>query len=184
MPALSSRKLELAARRVKLVMMDVDGVLTNGLLWHFVNAAGELVELKGVHTQDSIALAWLGEFGFKTGCISGRSSQGMAERLKMLKASYIYQGRLDKRAVFDEVCGLAGAASGEALYIGDDIPDIPVIQAAGLGVAVANARPEVKRAAAWVTRARGGEGAVREVAELLLKAQGRWAGVLGKFGLA
>lgn len=182
MPALRGRSFERAARRIKLVLMDVDGVLTDGLLWHFINAAGELVELKGVHTQDSIALSWLAESGLKTGCISGRVSQGMEARLKMLKASFVYQGRLDKRAAFDEICRQAGAAPEEAVFIGDDLPDIPVLQAAGIGVAVANARPEVKAAAAWATRARGGEGAVREVAEALLRARGHWQAVLERFG--
>lgn len=180
----SARALAQAARRVKVVLTDVDGVLTNGLLWHFVDTAGELVELKAMHTQDSIALAWLAESGIKTGCISGRSSKGTEERLKLLRTSYIYQGRLDKLAVFDDICKQAGVTPAETLYMGDDIPDIPVILRAGLGVAVANARPEVKKAAAWTTRARGGEGAMREVAELLLKAQGLWPGVLAKFGLA
>lgn len=168
-------------KRVKLVLMDIDGVLTSGTIYHFVDSAGGLVEFKGMHAQDSIALAWLADSGLRTGFISGRDSAGMRERLKMLKASFVFQGRLDKLAVFEQILREAGTTACETLYVGDDLPDIPVIRAAGLGGAVANARPEVKRAASWVTTARGGEGAVREIAEALLKAQGLWAGILGRF---
>jgi len=161
--------------------MDVDGVLTDGLLYHLVDGRGRLVELKGVNTQDSIALSWLAEAGLKTGCISGRVSEGMAERLKMLKASFIFQGRLDKKNVLQQICREGAFQPSQVLYIGDDLPDVPVLKLAGLAVAVANARPEVKRAAHWTTKAAGGAGAVREVTEVLLRAQGLWASVLERF---
>jgi 3-deoxy-D-manno-octulosonate 8-phosphate phosphatase (KDO 8-P phosphatase) len=170
------------AKGIKLVLMDIDGVLTSGIIYHFVNDDGSLVEFKGVHSQDSIALSWLPGYGIKTGFISGRNSLGMQERLKMLKASHIYQGRLDKRVVFDEILRKEGLEASQALYIGDDLPDIQVLKVCGLGVAVRNARPEVKKAAAWVTRANGGEGAVREVVEALLAAQGLWNGHKKRFG--
>lgn len=170
-----------ALKRVKLVLMDIDGVVTGGTIYHFVDSAGGLVEFKGVHAQDSIALSWLADSGIRTGFISGRDSAGMRERLKMLKASFIFQGRLDKLAVFEQILREAGVAASETLYAGDDLPDIPVIKAAGLGAAPRNARPEVRRAASWITKNRGGEGAVREIAEALLKAQGRWNGILKRF---
>lgn len=181
-PKLSAKKREQAARAIKVVLMDVDGVLTDGLLWHFVRET-ELVELKGVHTQDSIALHWLAQYGLRTGCISGRSSQGIEARLKMLQATWIYQGRLDKADVFREICAQAKVSPHEVAYLGDDIPDVPVIKLAGLGIAVANARPEAKAHANWVTKARGGDGALREVVEFLLKSQGRWTAILQKYGL-
>jgi 3-deoxy-D-manno-octulosonate 8-phosphate phosphatase (KDO 8-P phosphatase) len=184
MPALSPKERQARLKRVKLVLMDIDGVLTNGLIYHFVNTDGALVEFKGVNAQDSIALSWLPGYGVKTGFISGRNSLGMQERLKMLHASYIYQGRLDKLDVFREILGKEGLEPNQALYMGDDLPDIPVIKACGVGVAVANARPEVKKAAGWLTKARGGEAAVREVVETVLAAQGVWAGHLRKFGAA
>jgi 3-deoxy-D-manno-octulosonate 8-phosphate phosphatase (KDO 8-P phosphatase) len=165
-------------KRIKLVLMDVDGVLTNGWLFHFVDTAGELVELKGVHTHDSIALTWLAKHGMKTGLISGRSSRGMQERAKMLGMTHIHQGRLDKLHVFNEICQAEGIGPEQAVYIGDDLPDIPVIRAAGLGVAVANARPEVKKAANWILKTAGGDGAIRELAEIILKAQGHWPGIV------
>ncbi|MDD5628439.1 MAG: HAD hydrolase family protein [Elusimicrobia bacterium] len=168
-------------RRVRLALMDVDGVLTDGRIFHLVDTKGRLVEFKGIHSQDSIGLTWLARSGLKTGVISGRMSRGVAERLKLLRMSYVYQSRLDKKAVFAEICRRARAAPAEVLYIGDDLPDLPVLRAAGVGVAVANARPEVRRAARWVTRRAGGDGAVREVAEALLRAQGLWAGILDGF---
>lgn len=181
MPKLSAKDLAARAKRVRLVLMDVDGVLTNGWLFHFVDPSGELVEFKGVHAQDSIALTWLAKHGMKTGIISGRVSKGMAERAKMLGMTYVYQHRLDKLDVFREVCKAEGIAPGQALFIGDDLPDLPVLREAGIGVAVANARPEVLKTASWVTKAPGGQGAVREVAEMLLRAQGTWRTVLSQF---
>lgn len=181
MPKLTRKQLQARAARIKIVLMDVDGVLTPGPLYHFVDTAGALVELKGIHAQDSISLMWLAESGFKTGIISGRVSRGTEERMKMLRVSYIYQHRLDKCAVFDEIRAASGASASEIAYIGDDLPDIPVICRAGLGIAVANARPEAKAAAHWVTRAEGGRAAVREAAELVLKATGKWQAILDRF---
>ena len=178
---MSQLTLQARLRRVRLVLMDVDGVLTDGRIFHLVDTRGRLVEFKGIHAQDSIGLSWLAQSGLQTGVISGRMSQGVAERMKILKMTYIYQHRLDKKRVFDEICRRARAEPREALYIGDDLPDRPVLRAAGVGVAVANARPEVRRAARWVTRRSGGDGAVREVAEALLKSQGLWDKIREKF---
>ena len=171
---------KLTLKKIRLALMDVDGVLTNGVVYHFALKEG-LVEFKGVHAQDAISLAWLADCQIKTGIISGRNSAGLAERLKALKVSFIYQGRLDKKVVFDEICRDSGISPNETLYIGDDLPDIPVIKSAGIGVAVQNARPEVKQAAHWVTENSGGKGAVREVAEAVLKAQGLWPKILETF---
>jgi len=181
MPKLSRKRICDAASRVKLALMDVDGVLTDGLIYHFVDSAGGLVEFKGMRSQDSIALTWLAECGVKTGFISGRRSAGTEKRLEMLKASYIYQGRLDKLAVLEEIRKKSGIDARNTLYIGDDLPDLPVLARVGLAAAPANARPEVKAAAHWVTKASGGQGAVREVAETILKSQGRWGDVLKHF---
>ena len=181
MPQLKAPALRSRLRRIRVVLMDVDGVLTDGRLYHFVDTGGGLVEFKGIHAHDSIALAWLSQMGLRTGIISGRISQGVARRMKILGMTYVYQHRLDKRAVADEICRDAGVALDEVLYIGDDIQDLPVLRVAGVAVAVPNARPEVRARAHWVTRRPGGEGAVREVAEALLQAQGLWRKVLGKF---
>lgn len=168
-------------KKIRLVLTDVDGVLTGGTIYHFVDTAGELVEFKGIHSTDSIGLAWLAESGLKTGVISGRVSKGTEARLKILKVTHIYQHRLDKADVFAEVLKTEGLAPEQALYVGDDLPDIAVLGRAGLAVAPANARPEVKAAAHWVTTARGGDGAFREIAEALLKAQGLWDAILARY---
>ncbi len=181
MSKLSRAQLVKRARGIKLVIMDIDGVLTGGLIYHLVDQAGRLVEFKGVHAQDSIALSWLAQEGIRTGVISGRNSEGMAERLKLLKVSFIHQGRLDKKTVFDGILIEAGVSASEVLYMGDDLPDIPVLKAAGIAVTVPSGRAEVKAAAHWITRAQAGAGAVREVVELLLGAQGKWRAVLARF---
>ncbi len=168
-------------RRIKMVLTDVDGVLTAGAIYHFVDTTGELVEFKGIHSHDSIALAWLAECGFVTGAISGRVSKGVEARLKILKVAHIYQHRLDKTAVLDEILKKEGLSDEQVAYMGDDLPDLPVLRRAGVGAAPANARAEVKASAAWVTKARGGEGAFRELAEALLRAHGLWNGVLARY---
>jgi 3-deoxy-D-manno-octulosonate 8-phosphate phosphatase (KDO 8-P phosphatase) len=183
-PKLSPAALKARAKKVRLFLFDVDGVLTDGLVYHMVDGTGTLIEFKGINAQDSIGLSWLTECGLRTGCISGRNSEGMDRRLQMLKVEYRYQGRLDKRVVFDEICRKAEVAPADTAYMGDDIPDIPVLTACGLAIAPANARPEVKAAAQWVTRNRCGEGAVREVSEFILKAQDRWKQVLAKYSPA
>ncbi len=177
----SPAALERALRRVRLILMDVDGVLTDGVLFHFIATDGSLVELKGFNAQDSFSLVWLAECGLMTGVISGRHSDGVEERLKMLKVRFIVQGRLDKKDVFRDICQKAKCSPEEVLFIGDDFQDIPVLREAGVAVAVANARPEVKAAVHWITRSQGGRGAVREVAERLLKAQALWPRILRRF---
>jgi len=162
--------------------MDVDGVLTDGRLYHCVDRGGRLVELKGMDSQDGISLVWLAEAGIRTGIISGRVCEGIGARAKMLRMSHIVQGRLDKLPAFEDILRKARLRPEEAAFIGDDLTDVPVLRAAGWGVAVANARPEAKAAADHVTRSPGGRGAVREVAELLLKAHGLWSGILRRYG--
>ncbi len=156
-------------------------MLTDGRLLHFVDTRGRLVELKGVDTQDGIALAWLPRYGIQTGVISGRVSKGFAERARMLKMRHVMQGTLDKAPAFAAILRRARLNPEEAAYMGDDLPDIPVLRRAGWAVAPANARPEVKRAAHTVTRAQGGHGAVREALELLMKAQGIWPKIVKRF---
>lgn len=161
--------------------MDADGVLTDGRLFHFMDTRGRLVETKGVDSQDGIGLVWLARRGIRTGIISGRASEGLAKRARMLKMSYVAQGALEKVPVYEDILRKSGLKPAETAFVGDDLTDIPLLRRAGWGVAVANARPEVRRAARYVTRARGGHGAVREIAEMLLKAHGLWKDVLRRY---
>lgn len=166
------------ARKIKLLLMDVDGVLTNGKLFNVPDPEGKMVETKGFDSQDGIGLQWLSWKGIKTGVISGRQSPATAERARQCKMSYVYQGHIEKIPILEEILADAKIDSSEVAYIGDDFTDTVIMHRVGFAIATANSRPEVKGQAQYVTQAVGGEGAVREVVELLLKAQGRWGEIL------
>ena len=110
-------------------------------------------------------------------------SPGVTHRAQMLGVTYIYQHYLEKIPPYEEILGKAGVGDGQVAYMGDDLPDAPLINRVGLGVAVANARPELKGVADYITTASGGRGAIREVVEMLMRAQGTWDDVLRKYGL-
>lgn len=169
------------AARVKLLLMDVDGVLTNGRLYNVPGPDGQMVETKGFDSQDGIALQWLSWNGIRTGVISGRQSPATAERARQVKMTYVYQGHIEKIPILEEILADAKVTPDEVAYIGDDFTDTVIMHRVGFAIAVANARPEVKGEAHYVTAASGGEGAVREVIELILKARGLWDGILKKY---
>ncbi len=169
------------ASRVKLLLMDVDGVMTDGRLYNVPDAAGNMAETKGFDSQDGIALQWLNWKGIKTGLISGRVSPATVERAKQTKFSYVYQGHIEKIPILEEILRDAKVGNSEVAYIGDDLTDVVVMRRVGLAVATANAREEVKRHAHYITSQPGGHGAVREVIELILKAQGLWGEILRKY---
>jgi 3-deoxy-D-manno-octulosonate 8-phosphate phosphatase (KDO 8-P phosphatase) len=171
---------ELAAN-IKLLLMDVDGVLTDGRLYNVPDSTGTMVETKGFDSQDGIALQWLNWSGIKTGLISGRVSPATDERARQVKFAYVYQGHIEKIPILDEIMADAKIDREQVAYIGDDLTDIVVMRRVGLAIATANARPEVKRAAHMVTAQPGGSGAVREVVEMILAAQGLWDAILKKY---
>ena len=169
------------AARVKLFLMDVDGVLTDGTMFYVPDPQGRMAESKAFHAQDGIALQWLNWKGIKTGVISGRESPATTERARQVKMTYVYQGHIEKVPILEEILADAKIDAQDVAYAGDDLTDVVIFRRVGLGVATGNARDEVKRAAHYVTQARGGRGAIREVAELLLKAQNRWGEILKKY---
>jgi 3-deoxy-D-manno-octulosonate 8-phosphate phosphatase (KDO 8-P phosphatase) len=169
------------AQNVKLVLMDVDGVLTDGKLYFFPDATGAMVETKGFDSQDGIGLQWLNWYGIATGVISGRNSPATVERARQAKMKYCYQGHIEKIPIIEEILADAKCSPNEVAYIGDDLTDIVVMRRVGLGIATGNARPEVKRAAHHVLHAHGGAGAVREACEFILKARGVWEELLRKY---
>jgi len=169
------------AARVRLFLMDVDGVLTDGRLINIPQAGGGVLETKAFDSQDGIALQWLCWHGIHTGVISGRVSPATEERARQVGMSYVYQGHIEKIPILEEIQAASGIALEEIAFAGDDLTDAVVLRRVGLAIATANARPEVKRVAHLVTEASGGSGAVREVCELLLKAHGRWGDVLKKY---
>jgi 3-deoxy-D-manno-octulosonate 8-phosphate phosphatase (KDO 8-P phosphatase) len=169
------------ASKIKLLLMDVDGVMTDGRLYNVPGPDGNMAETKGFDSQDGIALQWLSWKGIKTGLISGRVSPATAERAKQTKFTYVYQGYIEKIPILEEILRDAKVDRSEVAYIGDDLTDIVVMRRVGLPVATANARPEVQRQARYVTVQPGGQGAVREVIELILKSQGLWDEILKKY---
>lgn len=172
--------LELAAN-VRLVLMDVDGVMTDGKLYNVPGPDGKMWETKAFDSQDGIALQWLSWKNIKTGLISGRLSPATEERARQTKFAYVYQGHIEKIPILEEIFADSQIPAAETAYIGDDLTDIVVMHRVGLAIATANARPEVKGEAHYITEAPGGSGAVREVAELILKAKGYWPEFLKKY---
>jgi 3-deoxy-D-manno-octulosonate 8-phosphate phosphatase (KDO 8-P phosphatase) len=169
------------ASKIRLLLMDVDGVLTDGKLYNVPATHGHetvMAETKGFDSQDGIALQWLNRIGIAAGVISGRESPATAERAKQVKFKYVYQGHTEKVPILQEIMADAGLDPSQVAYIGDDFTDVVVMRRVGLAIATANARPEVKAIAHYVTQVPGGQGAVREVVELLLKAQARWDEIL------
>ena len=162
------------ARTVRLLAMDVDGVLTDG---HIVlDHQGH--ELKYFHVHDGQGIVLAQRAGLYIAWISGRASAAVQQRATELHVSWVYQQVADKVQVLQELLTHTGLSAAAVAYIGDDLGDIPVLRRVGLPIAVANAVPEVRACAAWVTRRAGGQGAVREVIDVVLRAQGRWAAVM------
>jgi len=176
--------IQAQAAKVKLLLMDVDGVLTNGKLFHVPGPDGKIVEFKGFDSQDGIGLHWLNWHGIKTGVISGRVSAATAERAQQVKMTYVYQGHIEKIPILEEIMADAKISKDEIAYVGDDFTDIVIMHRVGFAIATGNAREEVKREAHYVTKAVGGDGAVREVVELLLKAKGLWPKILQHYEIA
>ena len=181
--SLSEKEVTERAAKLRLLLMDVDGVLTDGKLYYMPDAQGKAVEFKGFNTQDGLGIHFLGMVGIKTGVISGRDSFATTERARILNMSYVYQGHLEKVKIFEEILGKESLQPDQVGFIGDDFTDLPLMQMSGLGVAVANAREEVRARADYVTSRNGGDGAVREVAELILRASGKWSQILDKYGI-
>jgi 3-deoxy-D-manno-octulosonate 8-phosphate phosphatase (KDO 8-P phosphatase) len=173
-------ELQQRAAKIRLLLMDVDGVLTDGRLYNVPGPEG-IVETKSFNSQDGIALQWLSWYGIQTGVISGRVSKAMEVRAAQVLMTYVYQGHIEKVPILEEIIKRSGFELAEIAYAGDDLTDVPILRCAGLAFAPADARPEVKRCAHYVTAAAGGAGAVREMAEILLQAQGYWDALLKKY---
>jgi len=178
---MADAELNQRAAKIKLLLMDVDGVLTDGKLHYVPGPNGGVVETKTFDSQDGIALRWALAAGLKTGMISGGDSEAVEARAKRLGCTYLYQRRLEKVPVLDEILAKEGIGAEAVAYIGDDLTDAVIMRRVGLSFATANARPEVKRIANVVTASRGGQGAAREAVELLLKARGEWDKILRQY---
>ncbi len=159
------------ARNIRLLLFDVDGVLTDGKLFFLPAAAQD--------TGGRASLARLA--GIKTGLITKRASETVAVRAHDLKLDHIHQGIQDKLGTFREILEQAGITAAESCFVGDDVIDLPVMWNCGLAIAVANARDEVKRDAHYVTKHGGGDGALRDAIEFILKAQNKWKKVVTEY---
>jgi len=173
------------ARKIKLLLFDVDGVLTDGKLFIFPAPAGAgqsaFIEAKGFHAHDGTAISLARLAGIKTGLITKRISETVALRARDLKLEHVHQGIQDKLTAFAEILKKEGLKESEAAFVGDDVIDLPVMRHCGLAIAVANARDDVKQEAHWVTPHSGGDGALRDAVEYILKAQGCWKEIMEKY---
>lgn len=184
------------AKKIKVVLFDVDGVLTDGTIWFFPAPSSEprstdahaqrhanspgygivsrnMIEAKGFHAHDgtAISLAHLG--GLKAGIVTKRISETVALRARDLNMDYVFQGAANKSEVLDKILAESGIKEEAVAYVGDDVIDLPIMRRCGLAIAVANSRPQVMGIAHYITPSRGGEGAARDAVEYILKAQGK-----------
>ena len=162
------------ASRIRLLILDIDGVLTDGRL--YFDAKGET--LKVFHARDGHGIKMAQKGGLEVAMVSGRRSDAAFHRARELGISRFYEGVRDKVAILEELLAALNLTPAEVAAVGDELVDLPLFHRVGLGVAVADAVPEVVAAAHWVTTLPGGTGAVREVCDLLLKSQEKWADLL------
>ncbi|MBI1335867.1 MAG: HAD-IIIA family hydrolase [Phycisphaera sp.] len=168
-----------SATAVKLICLDVDGVLTDGSI--IVNDLGQ--ETKRFFVRDGFAIRAAMSMGIQVGVITGRSSRCVNHRLEELGVSLVMQGQHDKRIALETLCQRAGVDLSQSAYLGDDLIDLPALMRCGYPMAVADAVEEVREVAKYVTQAPGGRGAVREAVDHILKQQGRWDELLERYGV-
>jgi len=192
------------ARKIKLLLFDVDGVLTDGKLFIFPAPAGtqpatrehavqqedqggfgfrseSMIESKGFHAHDGASISLARLAGIKTGLITKRISETVALRARDLKLEHVHQGVSDKRACLEKIIEQEGLKPEQACFVGDDVIDLPAMRAAGLAIAVKNARAEVKKEAHYITPHAGGDGALRDAVEFILKAQNKWSSAVEEY---
>jgi 3-deoxy-D-manno-octulosonate 8-phosphate phosphatase (KDO 8-P phosphatase) len=167
---MTNPEVQSRAARIKLFLMDCDGVLTDARIWVLENGEDQ----KSFHTRDGLGLELFHRAGLKSGVISGRVSSALTRRAEKLGMTYVRQGCENKQQAFAEILADAGVTNAEVAFAGDDLNDAPLMLQSGLALAVADAAAETLAHAHYVTEARGGHGAVREMIELILKSQGRW----------
>jgi 3-deoxy-D-manno-octulosonate 8-phosphate phosphatase (KDO 8-P phosphatase) len=177
MPELPQKERAARVAAIELLVLDVDGVLTDGSVVY----AEDLWEIKAFHVRDGSAIKWWRQAGKRVALISGRSSAAVARRAAELGIDHLVQGADAKLPALRTILTATGCRPDQACAVGDDLPDLPLLRNVGLAAAVADAADEVKQAAHFVTRGAGGHGAVREVIELLLKEQGLWQRMVERY---
>ncbi len=166
------------ARRIRLMLLDVDGVLTDGRLAYLEDGT----EVKMFHTHDGVGIRLAQKAGIEVGVITGRKSGAVQHRCTELGMTEIHQGNWQKLPIFEDILDRRGLPADEVGYMGDDLMDLPVLRRSGFSATVPDARPEVLAACDVTSTLPGGKGAVREVLEALIKAQEKWENILGSYG--
>jgi 3-deoxy-D-manno-octulosonate 8-phosphate phosphatase (KDO 8-P phosphatase) len=174
-PALKKR-----AGRIKVFLMDVDGTMTDGGVALLSQSDGTALEIKTFDAHDGQGLTLAHTAGLRTGCITGRESSALLRRAHEMKMEFIYMKQPVKMPAYEEILRKTGVSDHEIAFVGDDLPDIPVMRRTGLAVAVGNAVPEVKKIAHYTTNALAGHGAIREAVELILRSKGIWEEMIDK----
>ncbi len=172
--------LKMRAAQIKLILMDVDGTMTDGGVTLQSQPDGTALEIKTFDAHDGQGLTLAHTAGLRTGCITGRESAALLRRAREMKMEFIYMKIALKMPAFEEILAKAGVKDTEVAFIGDDLPDIPLLKRAGLAVAVGDAVADVKKVAHYTTKAHAGRGAVREAIELILKSKGIWDELIDK----
>lgn len=165
---------------IQLLLMDVDGTMTDGSVILLSQPDGSALEIKTFDAHDGQGLTLAQTAGLRTGCITGRESAALLRRAHEMRMDYIYMKQPVKMPAYEEILQKAGVSDAAVAYVGDDLPDIPLMRRAGLAVAVGDAVPEVRAAAHYTTRALAGHGAIREAVELILKCKGIWEEMIDK----
>ncbi len=169
---ITRKQLHARARKIKLLLMDVDGVMTDGRIYYVPNPKGGLFETKTFSSRDGLGIRLAHEAGIKTGIITGRGSPVIVYRAKELGIHFLQQNAFDKIGPYETIRHAAGLRHEQVAYIGDDIVDLPVLERVGLAVGVCDGDASLRRRVHYWTRSRGGMGAVRETIDLILTAQG------------
>jgi 3-deoxy-D-manno-octulosonate 8-phosphate phosphatase (KDO 8-P phosphatase) len=169
---LTRNQLLARARKIKLLLMDVDGVLTDGRIYYLPHPKGGLFETKTFCSRDGLGIRLAHAVGIQTGIITGRSSPVIVYRVKELGIHFLQQNAFDKIAPYEKIRDAAGVKDSQVAYIGDDTVDLPVLERVGLAVGVRDGHPALRTKVHYLTRTRGGLGAVREAIDLILTAKG------------
>jgi 3-deoxy-D-manno-octulosonate 8-phosphate phosphatase (KDO 8-P phosphatase) len=168
------------AAQVKVLLMDVDGTMTSGGVTLLSQPDGTALEIKTFDAHDGQGLTLAHTAGIRTGCITGRESPALARRANEMKMEFVYMKQPMKIPAYEEILQKAAVPESAVAYVGDDLPDLPVMKRVGFAVAVGDAVPEVKKAAHYTTTAHAGRGAIREAIEVILKAKGIWEEMIDK----
>jgi 3-deoxy-D-manno-octulosonate 8-phosphate phosphatase (KDO 8-P phosphatase) len=175
-----SAGLKKRAARIKVLLMDVDGTMTDGGVILLSQPDGSALEIKNFDAHDGQGLTLAHTAGLRTGCITGRESAALLRRASEMRMEFIYMKQPLKMPAYEEILKKAGVSDAEVSYVGDDLPDIPLLRRVGLAVAVGDAVPEVKKAAHYTTKALAGHGAIREAIEVILRSKGIWEEMIVK----